>query len=91
MDQELISYLDKRFDAIETDIRELKADVKELKTDVKGLKTDVTELKADVEDLKKDTHETRILLEALRGDVQMIADPIAAVRERFGLKAPKEA
>jgi len=49
MDQELISYLDKRFDAVEADIKEL----------------------------KKDTHETRILLEGLRGDVQMIAEGLA--------------
>jgi archaellum component FlaC len=59
MDQELISYLDKRFDTIEADIRELKIDVKELKG------------------LKKDVHETRILLEGLRGDVQMIAEGLA--------------
>ena len=66
MDQELISYLDKRFDKIETDVRELK-------TDVEGLKADVGELK----ELKKDVHETRILLEGLRGDVQMIAEGLA--------------
>lgn len=80
MDQELISYLDKRFDKIETDVRELKTDVRELKTDVEGLKTDVEGLKADVgelKELKKDVHETRILLEGLRGDVQMIAEGLA--------------
>lgn len=91
MDQELISYLDKRFDSIEADIKGLKTDVQELKTDVQGLKTDVQGLKADVQELKadveglktevkeikKDSHETRILLEGLRGDVQMIAEGLA--------------
>jgi uncharacterized coiled-coil DUF342 family protein len=151
MDQELISYLDKRFDevgkrfdTVETNIKGLNSEVKGLKADVDGLKADIKELKISVVELKKDTHETRILLEGLRGDVQMIAeglatgfdeglkplrseyddkieevrtlnrlshsdlqrrvgvledwkerlagtDPIAAVRERFGLKAPKEA
>jgi len=91
MDQELISYLDKRFgeinerfDAVETDIKGLKMDTKELKDDVRELKKDTSELKKDtkelkdeVRELKKDAHETRILLEDLRGDVQMIAEGLA--------------
>jgi chromosome segregation ATPase len=84
MDQELLSYLDKRFGEMDRQFGEMskrfdtvETDIRGLKTDVTGLKIDVKELKIDVEDLKKDTHETRILLEALRGDVQMIAEGLA--------------
>lgn len=76
MDQELISYLDKRFDAIETDIRELK-------TDVRALKTDVSELKTEVKQLKKETYETRILVEHLQDKVQLVAEGLAGVVESF--------
>jgi predicted nucleic acid-binding Zn-ribbon protein len=76
MDQELISYLDKRFDRIETDINELKTDVKELKVDVEGLK-------AGVKELEKDVHKTGILLEDLQDQVKLVAEGLNAVVEGF--------
>lgn len=56
MDQELISYLDKRFNAVDQRLGVVETSIKEL---------------------KQEAHETRILLEGLRGDVQMIAEGLA--------------
>jgi hypothetical protein len=63
MDQELISYLDKRFGEVDRRFGEMDKRFDTVETDIK--------------ELKKDTHETRILLEGLRGDVQMIAEGLA--------------
>ena len=63
MDQELISYLDKRFGEVNERFGQM------------DKRFDAVE--ADIKELKKDTHETRILLEGLRGDVQMIAEGLA--------------
>lgn len=55
MDQELISYLDKRFDAVEKRL----------------------------EKVEKDTSETRILVEDLRDEVQLVAEGLVGVTESF--------
>jgi predicted nucleic acid-binding Zn-ribbon protein len=55
MDQELISYLDKRFDALEKRL----------------------------EKVEKDTSETRILVEDLRDEVQLVADGLAGMVDSF--------
>lgn len=60
MDQELISYLDKRFDAIETDI-------KELKESVKGLKKDGDETRILLENLQD---KVQLVAEGLSGVVE---------------------
>jgi predicted nucleic acid-binding Zn-ribbon protein len=55
MDQELISYLDKRFDAVDKRL----------------------------EKVEKDTSETRILVEDLRDEVQLVAEGLAGVVDSF--------
>jgi septation ring formation regulator EzrA len=61
--------LDKHFDAIETDIKELKEGSRDLKESMNGL--------------KKDGDETRILLEHLQDKVQLVAEGLTGVVERF--------
>ena len=72
-----------RFDALESDVAELKSDVVELKSDVAGLKSDVVELKSDVIGLKTDMAEVmgsvRVLnmsMDELSGRVEALENDI---------------
>ena len=62
MDQELISYLDKRFDEVSD-------------------RFDAMEKR--LERVEKDTSETRILVEDLRDEVQLVAEGLVGVTESF--------
>lgn len=73
MDQELISYLDKRFDTIE-------ADVKELKTDIKGLKQEVHETRILLENLQD---KVQLVAEGLTGVVEGFTTHRAEVSEEI--------
>lgn len=71
MDQELISYLDKRFGEVDKRFGEMNKRFD-------AVDQHFALVESDVKELRKETHETRILLEALRGDVQMVAEGVAA-------------
>ena len=75
-----------RFDALESDVAELKSDVVELKSDVAGLKSDVVELKSDVIGLKTDMAEVmgsvRVLnmsMDELSGRVEALENDIKEI------------
>jgi predicted nucleic acid-binding Zn-ribbon protein len=69
MDQELISYLDKRFGEVNERFGEMNKRFDAVETDIK--------------ELKKDAHETRILLENLQDKVQLVAEGLVGVVEGF--------
>ncbi len=71
MDQELISYLDRRFDAMDQRFDAMDQRFEELDQRFE-------EMDKRLKELKQDGNETRILLEALRRDVQLIAEGLAA-------------
>ena len=66
-----------RFDALESDVAELKSDVVELKSDVAELKSDVVELKSDVAELKSDVVELKSDVIGLKTDM---AEVMGSVR-----------
>jgi chromosome segregation ATPase len=78
-----------RFDALETDIAEIKADVAVLKEDVAVLKADVAvlkremrEVKDDVRTLKSDVREAKDSLDRLDGRVEALQ---ADVKELYAM------
>ena len=70
MDQELISYLDKRFGEMDK-----RFEAVDKRFDAVDQRFDKVE--TSIKELRQESHETRILLEGLRGDVQMIAEGLA--------------
>jgi tetrahydromethanopterin S-methyltransferase subunit G len=74
MDQEMISYLDKRFNEIDQ-----RFDTVNQRLDTVNQRFDEIDQRFDTvtKELKQEGHETRILVEGLRGDVQMIAEGLA--------------
>lgn len=72
-----------RFDAIESDITEMKSDIVEMKSDIvemksdiTGLKSDVVGLKADVRDIRSDMRELRQTVESIDGRLQAVENDI---------------
>ena len=61
-----------RFDALESDVAELKSDVVELKSDVIGLKTDMAEVMGSVRVLNMSMDELSGRVEALENDIKEI-------------------
>lgn len=105
MDQELISYLDKRFDKVEQDARETRILLEGLRGDVQmiaeGLVSAFDEglkpLRSEYDDkIEEVSTLNRLSYSDLQRRVTVLedwkerlagADPIAMVRERFGLKS----
>jgi archaellum component FlaC len=83
MDQELISYLDKRFDEMgkRFDAMDARFDAVEQRLDKVEQRLDLVE--AEVKGLKKETYETRILMEHLQDKVQLVAEGLAGVVASF--------
>jgi uncharacterized coiled-coil protein SlyX len=69
MDQELISYLDKRFGEMDRRFGEMDKRFDRVETDIR--------------ELKKETYETRILMEHLQDKVQLVAEGLAGVVASF--------
>ena len=68
--------VEKRFQALETDVSELKSDMTQVKADVAELKSDMTQVKADVADLKSDMTQVKADVADLKGHTV----PVAAQR-----------
>ena len=75
--------VEKRFQALETDMTQVKADVAELKTDMTQVKADVAELKTDMTQVKADVAELKTDMTQVKADVAELkghAVPVAAQR-----------
>ena len=75
--------VEKRFQALETDMTQVKADVAELKTDMTQVKADVAELKTDMTQVKADVAELKTDMTQVNADVAELkghAVPVAAQR-----------
>ena len=79
--------VEKRFQALETDMTQVKADVAELKTDmtqvkadVAELKTDMTQVKADVAELKTDMTQVKADVAELKTDMTQVNADVAELK-----------
>jgi outer membrane murein-binding lipoprotein Lpp len=76
--------LERKLDAVATDVKQLKTDVGQLKADVETLKSDVAELKSDVAELKSDVAELKSDVAALKTDVARLKTDVGQLKSQVG-------
>ena len=81
----------RRFEALEKDVAELKADMTLVKADVAELKTDMTEVKADVAVLKSDMTEVKANVADLKGHTVPLAAQrmTGAIAQAINVRRPR--
>ena len=68
-----------RFDAVETDISELKRDVSRLKEDVSSLKSDMHEVKSRLDSVESEMREVKNRLGRVEGELQALTNDIEEI------------
>lgn len=69
MDAELTAYLDQRF--------------RETSQQIKEVREEVVRLRGEVREVREENHLTRVALEGLRSEVQLVAEGVMGVTERL--------
>lgn len=69
MDRELVTYLDERF--------------RETSQQIKEVRQEIVQLRGEIREVREENHLTRVALEGLRSEVQLVAEGVMGVTERL--------
>jgi hypothetical protein len=80
MDQELTAYLDERFRETSQQIDGLR---RETSQQFKEVREEIVQLRGEVREVREENHLTRVAIEGLRSEVQLVAEGVMGVTERL--------